>query len=129
MFGDQPILGQTELKIDEKGRVLIPSSTKREVGEELVVLNNRNLNLYEIYSAARLKEKIEELNSKIDKSENDFKKIHYEKLLYQLCKSVLKSGKVDSQGRFLIGKIFEDENKVLSIGAYDHLIIEPIKSK
>ena len=129
MFGDKPIFGQTELKIDEKGRMFIPANTKREVGEELVLLNNKNLNLYEIYSIAKLKEKFEELNELMMNSKNKSHERFYEKMIYELSKSILKSGKVDAQGRFLIGKIFDEDEKVLSTGAYDHLIIEAVKSK
>lgn len=129
MFGDKPIFGQTELKIDEKGRMFIPANTNREVGEELVLLSNKNLNLYEIYSIAKLKEKFEELNELMINSKNKSHRNHYEKMIYELSKSILKSGKVDSQGRIITGKVFEDYENVLSTGAYDHLIIEPIKSK
>ena len=48
-------------------------------------------------------------------------------MLCEISKSILRSEKVDSQGRFLTGKTFEDCDKVLSTGAYDHLIIDKIK--
>ena len=128
MFGEKEIFGQTELKIDSKGRFFIPATTKREPGEELVLLYNEQFNIYEIYSIKKLADRFEELNKLILSSKSEKEKRFYEKRLYELSKSILRCEKVDSQGRFLIGKIFETE-QLLSTGAYDHLIIEPIKKK
>lgn len=129
MFGEKPIFGQNELTVCDKGRIFIPAHTKREPGEELVLLYNNDLKLYEIYSSKLLEEKFEKLNNQMLKSKNKTEKNFYEKRLLELSKSILRSEKVDSQGRFLIGKVFEGEEKLLSTGAYDHLIIETLKKK
>lgn len=129
MFGEKPMFGQTELTVGDKGRIFIPASTKREPGEELVLLYNAELNVYEIYSISKLNERFEELNNLILNSKTKKEREFYEKRFYMLSKSILKSEKVDAQGRFLTGKIFEGEEKLLSTGAYDRLFIEPIKSK
>jgi len=129
MFGEKAIFGQSELTPDNKGRIFIPVYTQREAGEELVLLYNAELKLYEIYSVSKLEEKFKKLNDLMLNSKNKNEKQFYEKRLYELSKSILRSEKIDSQGRFLTGKVFEGEEKLLSTGAYDHLLIEPIKIK
>ena len=129
MFGEEALLGQAELAIDNKGRFFIPATTKREKGEDLVLLYNPDLKVYEIYSIKRINEMFEELKEKLLNSKNKTEEINYRKRAYQLSKSILRCEKVDNQGRILTGKIFEGQEKLLSTGAYDHLIIEPIKSK
>ena len=129
MFGEENLFGQNELTVDKKGRIFVPAYTKREVGEELLLLYNDDLNLYEIYSARKLEEKFEKLNDLMLNSKNKQESNFYKKRIYELSKSILRSSIVDQQGRILTGKTFEDYEKVLSTGAYDHLIIEPIKNK
>ena len=129
MFGEKPLFGQVEISVDKKGRICIPATTKREPGEDLVILYNEQFDLYEIYSVKSLESRINKLDKLIADSKNKHDQNFYKKSLYELCKSILRSEKVDLQGRILTGKIFEGEEKVLSTGAYDHLIIEPIKKK
>lgn len=129
MFGEESLLGQNELKIDTKGRIFIPIETKREVGERLVLLYDEDLNIYKIYSYKKLEEKLKELNKMILNAKNKTDEIYYKKKLYEISKSILKCSKVDSQGRIIIGKIFDEQNKVLSIGCEDHLVIEKVKTK
>lgn len=129
MFGEKPIFGQTELTIDNKGRIYIPTNTKREPGEELLLIYNSISNFYEIYGISKLTEKFEELNKLMMTSKNKTERTFYEKRLYELSKSILRSEKVDCNGRILTGKTFEGQEKVLSTGAYDHLIIELVKNK
>ena len=127
MFGEKPIFGQSELTIDTKGRMFIPASTKREKNEELVLINNKDLGVYEIYSVLKLKQRFEEINKLIIKAKTKKEKLFYERMLCEISKSILRSEKVDCQGRISTGKIFEDCSKVMSTGAYDHLIIEKIR--
>ena len=127
MFGEKPMFGQNEITVDSKGRIFIPASTKRESGEELVLIDNKDLGVYEIYSTLKLKERFETINKLIIESKTKKEKLFYERMLCEISKSILRSEKVDSQGRILTGKTFEDCDKVLSTGAYDHLIIDKIK--
>lgn len=129
MFGEELMLGQIEMSIDYKGRVIIPVSTKREVGEKLILIHDESLDIYEIYSLSKLTEKFEKLNNLILDAKNKKEENMYKKKLYQFSKSILRSQKIDLQGRISMGKEFKDIKKVLCIGAYDHLIIEPVKNK
>lgn len=129
MFGEKPIFGQNEITIDSQGRMFVPANTKRENGEELVLLYNDNLKLFEMYSVEKLKIRFENLAELIEKARTKKEKAFYEKMLLELSKSVLKNGKVDAQGRFSVGKVFEPNEKLLTTGAFDHLILEQAKSK
>ena len=129
MFGDKAIFGKAELSIDEKSRIIIPQYTNREIGEELALLYNEDFEFYEIYSVKRLEERFEELNNLILNSNNVKKRNFYEMWLLKLSKSILRSVKVEKNGRIIIGKNFNEYEKILCTGAYDHLIIEPVKLK
>lgn len=129
MFGESPMFGQEQLTVHDKGRIFIPVSTKVEKDDELVLLYNKDLNFYEIYSVSKLEEKYKELESLILNSKTKKDENFYKKRLYELSKSILISKKVDAQRRFATGKIFEESEILLITGAYDRLIIEPIKNK
>ena len=129
MFGDKPMFGQIELSIDDKNRITIPSNTNRKPNDELLLLYNKELKIYEIYGVKRLEERYKELNELILTSKNKREKIFYEKILLELSKSILLSSKVESNGKIVIGKVFGENKKVLCTGAYDRLIIETVKIK
>ena len=129
MFGDKPMFGQIELSIDDKNRIAIPESTNREISEELLLLYNKELKIYEIYGVKRFEERYKELENIILKSTTKQEKIFYEKWLLELSKSVLVSSKVDSDGTIMVEEVFGETKKLLCIGAYDRLIIEPVKNK
>lgn len=128
MFGEEYLFGQDILNIDDKNRIFIPSYTKRETGEKLVLMYDTDLELYHLYNSLKIEEIFEELNKKLLGAKTKQEEIMYKRKIYEMSKSILKSSKIDSHGRLLIGKIFEEE-KVLSIGAHDHLILKPIKNK
>ena len=129
MFGENPMFGQAEVSIDSKGRIFLPTFTGREEGDQVVLVFNDILEIHEIYSVSALEKKFKQIEEQIVKATTKKEEIFYKKRLYQLSKSILRSSKVDSQGRMLIGKTFEDEDKLLTTGAYDHIMIEPIKKK
>ena len=129
MFGEKPMFGQSEVNIDNKGRIFLPAFTGKEEGDQVVLVFNDILEVHEIYSVSALEEKFKQIETQILIAKTKKDEIFYKKRLYQLSKSVLRNVKVDSQGRVLIGKTFEDEEKLLTTGAYDRIMIEPIKKK
>jgi len=129
MFGEEAIFGQAQINIDSKGRIFLPSFTSKEAGDELVLVYDDTLGVYEIYSASALKDKFNELEEKIINARTKKDEVFYKKRLLLLGKSILKRSKVDGQGRMSIGKVFGDESQLLTTGAYNRLIIEPIKKK
>ena len=129
MFGDKPMFGKTKLIIDDEIRIVLPEYTNSEPGEELIILNNRELKIYEIYSMKRLEEKYKELNNIIFNAKSKKERIFYEKWLLELSKSVLENLIVSNDGKIKLGEKFKEYNEVMCTGAYDRLIIEPVKIK
>lgn len=127
MFEDKQLYGKDELKIDTKGRIFLPKYTKREPGDELVIVYNKEISKYEIYSIKRYNEIMETLKKYSLKTVNKLEKLRYEKRIYEMCKSILKQVTVGTQNRIQIGKIYPNMQRILCIGAYDHLILEPIE--
>lgn len=129
MFGENKMLGQIELTIDSKGRISLPVNTGREKGGELILLYNEDLDVYEIYNSKVIEEIYKKLITSLEKAKSQDVKLFYKKEIYKLSKLILRCEKIDSQGRMTLGNNFEASSKVLSIGAYDHLIIESPKIK
>lgn len=127
MFGEKPLYGIDELKVDIKGRIFLPKYTKREQGDELVLLYDKKTSKYEIYSVKRYNEIMDILQKYSLKAVNESDRSKYKERMNQMCKSILKKVTVGTQNRIAIGKIFPNTNKVLCTGVYDHLIIEPIE--
>ena len=127
MFGDIPIIGKNEVNVDSKGRIFIPAYTKREKGETLVLCKDNDLNIHVIYSFKRIEESLEKIDKKIENSKTDEERIRYKKERLEILKSIIKMANLDKQNRMLIGLEFKEYEKVLTIGNYDSLIIEPIK--
>lgn len=124
MFGDEEIYGQFIIPIDDKNRISLPKVTKRENGDILNIVYDEDLELYRIYNANIFNEKLEYLSCKITDATNKQEEIIYKKKYLEFAKSVLRSGKVDKQGRFTIGNILSPNKNVYAIGAKDHLILE-----
>ena len=79
MFGDVALLGQDILTIDNKNRIFIPAHTNREEGEKLVLIYDKDLESYKIYSSHKFEEILEELNEKILNATNKNDEIYYKK--------------------------------------------------
>ena len=129
MFGDKPMLGQTKLTIDDKNRIILPKCANSQSGEELIILNNKEFKVYEIYSIKRLEEKYKELDNIILNVKSKKGKKFYKKRLLELKKSVLENSIVSSDGGIELGETFKEYKEVICTGAYDRLIIEPVKIK
>lgn len=124
MFGEEEMFGQTVQTIDKKTRLILPSLTKREEGDKLLLIEDKELNIYrifrkEIISGVFAKNNEDLLNAK--KSEEILK---IKKELLELSKKVLKSLEVDKNGRVVLGENFKNAEKVNVIGASDHIILE-----
>lgn len=124
MFGEEALLGKFELTIDTKNRLTIPSTTKREVGEKLVIIKDNDLNIYNIYSESKITEIFEKLNQELLKSTTKEEEINYKKKILELSKTIVKNAKVSTQGKINLGANFTNVNDATLIGATDHLILE-----
>jgi len=124
VFGEEEMFGQTMQTIDKKTRLILPSLTKREEGDKLVLIEDKELNVYRIFrkdiiSGVFVKNNEELLNAKTPE-----KILKIKKELLALSKTVLKSLEVDKNGRVVLGETFKNVEKVNVIGSSDHLILE-----
>ena len=125
MFGDKNnIYGQFNLSIDEKNRIFLPPSTNREIGEELVLSYDKDLEIFKIFTLEKFDEILENLSFKIEDARTKDEEIYYKKKYLEFAKSILRCSKVDTHGRILIGNIFKPDKKVLAIGFKDHLALQ-----
>ena len=126
MFGEDVLLGNSQTNLDHKGRLFLPVNTKREVGENLILLYDSELNIYRLYSDKMIKKEFERINNKIKNATNRVEELEYKRKSYEFSKSIIKSCKVDGNGRITVGNLF-DKNEINLIGDYDNLIIEKVK--
>ena len=57
MFGEENILGQCEKTVDEKHRIMIPSFTKSEKGDKLILYYDTEFDVYRIFAIEQINKK------------------------------------------------------------------------
>lgn len=63
MLGDSPLLGTFVCKIDDKGRIFLPSSANSDVGDEIFICRSiEDRNLIDLYPLEKLRQRIEKLD-------------------------------------------------------------------
>ncbi len=130
MFAEKPLYGIKEIAIDDKGRIMLPKFTKRETGDELILLFDSKTSQYKIYNSKRYDEIIDILQKYSLKAINKSDRLKYKKRIYEMCKNVLRTLTVDKQNRVFLGKIFPNSTRrILCTGVSDHLIIKPINEE
>ena len=115
MFGDKPIFGNAEYKIDSKGRLYIPKFTSVEQNDELIIQKGQG-NYYVIINWSKIKKEIE----KLEKENNKIELITH---------SIVSLVKVDKMGRIIFNpdEKFAINKKVFIHGNYDSIQIFPSK--
>ena len=107
MFGEQLIIGHSESKLDQKGRLFIPKYTKVNTGEELILLQDSiyhysSLRVYSLNNTyLKIINKYEELRNN---ASNEEEYIRLSLKIDELYQSLEGYFKVDSQKRILINK-------------------------
>ena len=124
MFGEEALLGKIELTLDSKNRLILPTSTKREPGEVVVIVEDKDLDLYKIYSESKITAIFDKLNEELIKATKKTDEINYKKKILELSRTIIRSVKVDKQGKIYLGTKFTNVTNVNLIGAYDHMILE-----
>ena len=87
MFGDRPIFGNAEYKIDSKGRLYVPKFSGVEQNDELIIQKGEG-NYYVIINWSKIKKEIERLQ----KENNAIELITH---------SIVSLVKVDKMGRII----------------------------
>lgn len=124
MFGEERMFGQSEQIIDKKTRLVLPSYTKREEGEKLLLIEDKELNIYRIFRKEIISGVFDINNEKLLNVKKSSEILKIKKELLKLSKMVLKSLEVDKNGRVILGETFKNIEKVNVIGASDHIILE-----
>lgn len=117
MFGEKPIFGNAEYKIDSKGRLYIPKFSGVEQNDELIIQKGEG-NYYVIINWSKIKKEIEQL-------EKENKKDKIELITHSIVSLV----KVDKMGRIIFNpeEEFSIDRKVFMHGNYDSIQIFPSK--
>ncbi len=115
MFGSVPIFGNSENKLDSKGRIFIPSFSNVEENDQLVIQKG-NGNFYIIVNCSKIDEEIKKLKASGKNDKIDI-----------LTSSIVALVKVDKQKRitFKPDEDFAIDRKVFIHGNYDSLQIFP----
>lgn len=115
MFGDRPIFGNAEYKIDSKGRLYIPKFSYVEPDDELIIQKVED-NYYVIINWSKIKKEIEQLEKENNKIE-------------LITHSIVSLVKVDKMGRIIFNpdEKFAINKKVFIHGNYDSIQIFPSK--
>jgi len=124
MFGDKLLVGQYELSIDEKNRIIIPAGTAREKDDLIFVVYDESIDCYKLYAKQAIEEMFKTLKKAILDSKTEEERICNKKEYLMFCKNILRERRVDIQGRVVLGKIVEPGDKVNLIGCGDHFILE-----
>ena len=115
MFGEIPIFGNSENKIDSKGRLFVPKFTGVEENDQLVVQKGQG-NYYVIINFREIEDKLKQL-----KNSNQEDKIEI------ITSSIVSLVKVDKQGRIIFHpyESFAVNRKVFIHGNYDSIQVFP----
>ena len=112
MFGDRPIFGNAEYKIDAKGRLYVPKFSGVEQNDELIIQKGEG-NYYVIINWSKIKEEIEQFR----KDNNTIELITH---------SIVSLVKVDKMGRIIFNPNgFTIDRKVFMHGNYDSILVFP----
>jgi len=124
MFGEEKMFGKSQIAVDNKTRIILPKSTKREEGDSLALLEDREINIYRIYRAEEIEKTLDKLSEQINDSKTPEERKKYKQELCDLSKSILRISKVDKFGRIILGDSFKNVKTVNVFGARDHLLLE-----
>ena len=112
MFGDRPIFGNVEYKIDSKGRLYIPKFTGVEQNDELIIQKGEG-NYYVIINWSKIEKEIEQFKKENNKIE-------------LITHSIVALVKVDKMGRIIFNPNgFAIDRKVFIHGNYDSILVFP----
>ena len=115
MFGDRPIFGNAEYKIDAKGRLYVPKFSGVEQNDELIIQKGEG-NYYVIINWSKIKKEIERLQK--ENSEIEL-----------ITHSIVSLVKVDKMRRIIFQphESFTIDRTVFMHGNYDSIQIFPSK--
>jgi len=125
MFGENIILGQAEASLDGKNRIILPKFTGAEEGDKLVIVDE--IDFLSIYSEEVFTKQIELLEAELNQSQNITELRRNNLRLLRYYRRILKRVTCDKYHKINLGLVKNNKNKIICIGAKDHLIIQAKK--
>ena len=122
MFNEESIYGISHASKDAKNRVFMPSYTGAQKEDQLVILKYRGF--YKIIRKDVLDAQIKVIQDSIldnvrKGSISNIKAL--EEYRDSIVMDVVRTSRVDGQGRIIIGDLYEEDKKVTLVGANDGL--------
>lgn len=128
MFGEESLFFITTVKLDNKNRMSIPSKTKIEPHEKIILFDNEDyISIYSDSYVDKFCDNLVKARLKaISRNDtNEALKLNYQLKYYNLF--ILAKLKVDNQRRIVLSKNikdrFEYQNSIILQGEYDHINI------
>ena len=128
MFGEETIYGRKSVYVDEKNRIRVPRFTGCEKGDKLLIIDEKEF--LSVYSEEKFKDRENELYKRLYESESEEEKRKYKLEILYLYASVIKKAEITAGLKINISnpenklKSLIEDNRVLCVGANDHLIIK-----
>ena len=123
MLTDNLFFGQCVNKIDQKGRIYLPTHSGREKGEKVYVLYDSDINEYKVVPASVVADEYKKLEGMIDVACNTEMLRECKSRLIEFSASILADSIVDSNGRILLPEVFDKETQATLIGCGNHFIL------
>lgn len=135
MFGDKIIIGNVKGKIDEKGRIKLPSFTNAEENDELIIekITEEDEITLKIHIYKKYFEIIKRFQNLRDNATSTDEFIKYDSEIEKICTFLKHQANVDKQRRIQLPKfLFENSNwkngeEVEFIGLGSSLLIKKQK--
>ena len=133
MFGENLLIGQKKVKIDNKNRIYLPPFTKAKKDDEIALINKIDSTTGFPYVKLYLLKKYKEIMEKLQKLQENATSINeymqYEQKIIDICSYIDAVLKVDSQRRVLIPldimatNKWQDRNSLICEGKGNFLVI------
>ena len=114
MFGEDLLIGQKTVKIDEKNRIYLPPFTKAEKEDEIALINkidNTGFPYIKLYLLKKYKEIAVRLQKLQENVTSTQEYMQYEQKIIDICSYINAVLTVDSQRRILIPQDIMSANR------------------
>ena len=128
MFGEDKIFGTSQISIDEKNRIKLPTFTYAEPGDKIIIQKKEDC--LKISNELRIIKIIEEIEESLKRVKNSSEAKKLKEEIDKLCISILAKRECDKQNRIIIpdNSIDKgDSNKIMAVGYGDYIKLYTLK--
>jgi DNA-binding transcriptional regulator/RsmH inhibitor MraZ len=123
MFGEEMLIGHNDVLVDNKNRIFLPTYTKREKDDEVLLMYDQDIDRYLLFSKKVIEKKISKLETLIATAKTEQERKECKLLLYTFYEGIIKRCRVDASGRISLGETFNVGDTLTIVGANDHLVL------